>query len=456
MAPLKKTRGDNAAMKRPMLFIISLCAIVAFIFNIALADDSQISPALQISLDETIRRALETSEELKIKDSEVKKSKGVYGEVRSEALPHISGQSTWTNNMDYPDKAAGTYYDRSLDNGLSASQVIWSFGKVMYAVDSAKNAVEVTRLNKEASRQDVIFSAKLSYYSCLLVRNTLSITEKSYANTLENKKLLGQRSYGGRSSKYEIIKMNADVAARIPAVNEARTQFDAATETLRRIIDVDLEQKIELEGNFQEQYADFNYETLVNAMYAYEPSLQGFGKSIDSAEANVKSKYASFLPTISAFASMNYRGDSNENSVLKRDELDNYSAAGFKVSIPIWEGGIKEAQLSQAKADKEITVLRKKQAEKDLLLELKKAYLEYEQYRDNLKANIEAVNLAEEAFKQTQEMFSSGQVSITDLNSAELLLTNQRLNKEVTLYNINITLAKIEKFVTEKYEHEKP
>ena len=454
MAFPKKIRGDNTAMKRPMLFITSLCAIVAFIFNIALADGSQISSALQISLDETIRRALENSEELKIKDSEVKRSKGVYGEVRSEALLHISGQSTWTNNMDYPAKAAGKYYDHSLDNGLSASQLVWSFGKVMYAIDSAKNAVEATRFNSEASRQEVIFAAKLTYYSCLLAKNTLAIAEKSYVDVLENKKLLGQRSYGGRSSKYEIVKMNADVSARIPAVKEARTQFDAATETLRRIIDIDLDRKIELEGNFQEQYADFNYETLVNAMYAYEPYLQELGKTIYSTEANVKSKYANFLPTISAFASMNYRSDSNKTTAW--DELDNYSAAGLKVSIPIWEGGAKEAQLSQAKADKEIAVLRKEQAGKDLLLELKKAYLEYEQYKDNLEANIEAVNLAEEAFKQTQEMFSSGQVSITDLNTAELLLTNQRLNKEATLYNINITLAKIEKLVTEKYEYEKP
>jgi len=454
MTSLQKIRGDNTTMKSPMLFIVSLCAIVAFTFNIVLADDSQIGPTLQISLDETIKRALKTSEELKIKDSEIKKSKGVYGEVRSEALPHISGQSTWTNNMDYPAKAAGKYYDHSLDNGLSASQLVWSFGKVMYAIDSAKNAVEATRLNRETTRQDVIFAAKLSYYSCLLAKNTLSIAEKSYADVLENKKLLGQRSYGGRSPKYEIVKMNADVSARVPAVNEARTQFDAATETLRRIIDANLDQKIELEGDFQEQYADFNYETLVNAMYAYEPYLQELGKTIDSTEANVKSKYANFLPTISAFASMNYKGDSNKSSVW--DELDNYSAAGLKVSVPIWEGGMKEAQLNQAKAVKEIAVLRKEQAGKDLLLELKKAYLEYEQYKDNLKANIEAVSLAEEAFKQTQEMFSSGQVSITDLNIAELSLTNQRLNKEATLYNINITLAKIEKLVTEKYEHEKP
>jgi hypothetical protein len=47
-------------------------------------------------------------------------------------------------------------------------------------------------------------------------------------------------------------------------------------------------------------------------------------------------------------------------------------------------------------------------------------------------------------------MFASGQVTLTDLNDAELLLTNQRLNKEMTLFNINVTLARIEKLIAEK------
>ncbi|MDD5194680.1 MAG: TolC family protein [Candidatus Omnitrophica bacterium] len=442
-------------MKKQALIIINLSIAALFTFNIIFACYAEEYPALQVSLDETIKRALATNEELKIKDSEVTKSRGAYREVRSGALPHISAQATWTNNMDFPAKAASKYFDYTLDNGVSASQVIWSFGKVMYAVNSAKKAVEASSFNREASRQDVIYAAKLSYYSNLLAKNTLSITEKSYANVLENKRLLGQRTYGGRSPKYEIIRMNAEAASRVPIVNEARTQFDAATETLKRIIDVDPDRKIELTGNFQEKYDAFNYETLVAAMYEYEPSLHSLSKIIESAQAKVKSKYASFFPTVSAFASWNYRGESNENHFLESDELDNYSLGGIKVNIPIWEGGEKEAQLIQAKADKEIAILRKKQLGRNLLLELKKAYLEYEQYKENLKANIEAVNLAEESFKQTQEMFASGQVTLTDLNDVELLLTNQRLNKEMTLFNINITLAKIEKLIAGQYDEQK-
>ena len=442
-------------MKRPTFFIITLSTIVAFTFNVSLVDGSQVSPALQINLDETIKRALDTSEELKIKAQEVNRTQGAYREVRSVGLPQVSAEATWIHNLQYPDKAASSYSDHQFNAGISASQILWSFGKIAYAVNAAKKAVEASVFNKEAGKQEIIYSAKLGYYSSLLARNSLAITEKSYANVLENKKILGERTYGGRSPKYEIIRMNAEVAARVPTVNEARTTFDAATETLRKIIDVDLDSKIELAGDFQEIYADFNFETLVAAMNEYEPSLKSFSKNIESAEEKVKSKYASFLPTLSAVASWSYLGGSNEHPFLNNNELDNYSLAGFKLSVPLWEGGLKEAQLSQSKADQEIAVLKKKQLGKDLLLELKKASLEYEQYKENLKANIDAVNLAEESFKQTQEMFASGQVTITDLNDAELLLTNQRLNKEMTLFFINVTLARIEKLIVGQYDERK-
>ncbi|PIW68878.1 MAG: hypothetical protein COW10_00155, partial [Candidatus Omnitrophica bacterium CG12_big_fil_rev_8_21_14_0_65_42_8] len=224
-------------MRRLKAFLLSLSGIILITFNIALADDIEVSQVLRIGLDETIKRSLNASEEFKIKGQEVNKTGGIYREVRSNMLPHINAQSSRTYHIDSPAVMNLSDYEDSF--GVGASQVIWSFGKVMYAVTSAKRLVEVSRFNHEAGRQEVIFSAKLSYYSTLLARNALSITKESYANTLENKKLLGQRSYGGRGPKYEIIRMDAEVAGRVPAVNEARTQFDVATETLKKLIDAD-------------------------------------------------------------------------------------------------------------------------------------------------------------------------------------------------------------------------
>lgn len=437
-------------MGRPSLFIINLNIIILLTFNTAIAGNAEESSVLHIGLDDAIERAVVTNEEVKIKETEVDKARDVYRETRVGLLPHVNAQSTWTRNTAYPDTAEKNDY--ALSSGISASQVIWSFGKIYNAVNSAKKAAEANAFSSEATRQNIVYYAKLSYYSALLAENSLSITEKSYTNTLENKKLLSQRSYGGRSPKYEIIKMDADVAARIPSVNEARTQRDTAFETLKKVIGADSRCTVDLTTGFAEQYDDYAYEDLVKAMYASEPSLKSLSKSAEAAEAAVKSKQASFFPTVSVFANWDRIGGSNDDSSLDRNDLDRYTAAGVKVTVPLWEGGEKQAQLGQSRAERKIALLRKQQAERELLLQLRKAYLEYQQYKDNLKANIEAVRLAEESFKQMQEMFATGQVTLTDLNAAELLLTNQRLNKEMTLFNINITLARIAKLIAEQYD----
>jgi outer membrane protein len=439
-------------MRKTGVSIITVFVTAQMVFGQAAAQETGRSVVLQVGLEDVIRLSLHNSEELKIKDSQVNRSEGLYQQVRSDILPHLNADAAWTNNMQYPNSAAEDMTDHVLQGGINASQVIWSFGRVMFAVKSAKQSLQAVKFDRETGRQEIIYAAKLGYYSTLLARNTLSIAEKSYANAVENKELMGKRAYGGRSSKYEIIRMNAEVAARIPTVNDARTEFDAATETLKKMIEADPESKLALSGDFAEEYADFDYVSLVSLMNEREPSLKSLSKKIEAAESQVKSRYAGLLPTVSAFASLSRAGGSNQHSFLQGDRLDPYSSAGLKVDIPIWEGGLKEAGLSQSQAEKEIAVLRRKQAGKELLLELKKSCLEYRQYKSNLAANIEAVNLAEESFKQSQEMFASGQISLADLNDAELLLTNQRLNKEMTLFNINITLAKIERLIAGEYD----
>ncbi|MDD5575152.1 MAG: TolC family protein, partial [Candidatus Omnitrophica bacterium] len=318
-------------MRKRSIFAVSLIIITEFTFNIVFAGYAQECPVLKIGLDETIKRALDTSEELQIKNSEVDKKQGAYREERSAMLPQITAKSTWTHNIEYPESSAAVIADDESDSVINVSQVLWSFGRLMYAVDSAKKAVDATRFDRDASEQEIIYIAKLSYYTSLLAKNTLLITEQSYANALENKKLLGERSYGGRSSRYEILRMNADVASRVPTVNESRTQFDAAMETLKKLIDADPNCEIALEGDFKEKYEEFNYDTLVAVMAEREPFLKSLDKTVESADATVKSKIAALFPTVSAFSAWGYAGGSNGHSFPNGNNLENYSLAGFKV-----------------------------------------------------------------------------------------------------------------------------
>ncbi len=62
-----------------------------------------------------------------------------------------------------------------------------------------------------------------------------------------------------------------------------------------------------------------------------------------------------------------------------------------------------------------------------------------------MAANKNAISLAETSFHMSQDLLRSGYMSVTNLNDAELYLTGQKIKKELTLVNLEINLADIEK-----------
>ena len=435
------------AMKRGTRIII-LVALLCFVGTIVVLHGYS-QEALHVSIEEAITLALRTSEDVQIATNEIDKMRYRYKEARSTIYPHIEGEITWAHYPEYPPAAAATTKDYSLGTGVTVSQVLWAFGRVSSAIRMADKYIAISRLNKDIARQEIVYNTKLSYYSAVLAERTLSIVMESYENARKNKRLLEKRTSSGRSSKADNIKMAADIASRVPEVNNARATFNSAMRTLKIIIGVEETAPVTLTDDFLAHYRMFEKGPLEESLRENEPTLQALRKQIEADKDVIKLRRANFLPTISAFATWDYKGIGDTYEV-RRENLDHYVVAGLKVSVPIWAGGEKIAQLNQAKIDKENDILQLQKTTKELGLKLENAVSEYHAYIDTLEANRQAVELVQESFKMIQDLFESGQVTLADLNDAELQLTNQRLSMMLTLYNINTTAAEIEKLAAKE------
>lgn len=430
-------------MKR-RIYVIVLVALLCFAGTTAVPRNGFNQEVLQVSMKEAIDLALRKSEDFQIAANNIDKMRYAYKEARSAIYPHIEGEITWAHYPEYPPIAATTTKDYSLDTGVTASQVLWAFGRVSSALRMADKYIAISRLNKDIVEQEIVYNTKLSYFSALLAEQTLSIVQASYENARKNKSLLEKRASSGRSSKRDNIKMAADIASRVPEVNNARATFDSAMRTFKIIIGVDQTTPVALTDNFATHYRTLEVRDMKESLHENEPTLQALRRQIDADENMIKLRRANFLPTISAFATWDYKGI-GDTYEIRRDNLNQYVVAGLKVSVPIWAGGERIAQLNQAKIEKANAILQLQKTTKEFALELDNALFEYHAYISTLEANRKAVELAKESFNMTRDRFETGQVSLADLNDAELQLTNQRLSMVLTLYNLNTTLAKIEK-----------
>jgi outer membrane protein TolC len=430
-------------MKMRLVFGCGMAMIMLAFGRLALAQDA--GAVLNLSLSDAISMALEASEDLKLQDNTVKRKQSEHKEEKGARYPLILGSVGWSNNFEYPVMSASSgMQDYHLDTGVTISQTLFTFGRIANAVEAAQKALEASRFDQDGVRQNIIYNAKIAFYHTHLAKRTLEVAEESYQNALRNKEILEGRSAGGRVSKYDNIKISADIASRKPVVNNARATFLSAMETLKVVVGADTKDSIILVEDFPSEYPDFDRENLALSLRQNQPVIRSLEQTVEEKAATIQSKKAMLFPEVSAFATWNHKGDGN-NYYVGRDNLDDYGVAGLKVSVPIWVGGIDREKLYQARIDKNDAELRYQKGMKDYLLMLDKVLAEYQEYQKMLDANEEALRLAKESFQYSQELLGSGQVSVTDLNDAELQLTNAKLSREMTVFHLNATLAEIER-----------
>ncbi len=402
---------------------------------------------IQLNLSETTARAIKESEDYQIQQNEVVKARYKAKETSSVLFPQITGELTYLNNVHYPDLPLTRFTKNfNFEAGVSVNQIITTFGKISSSIAALKKLTSMNKYRQESVKDEVVFNSKLLYYNAFFAKRMLEITKESYENTVKNKELLEKISETGRLSKRDTIKMEADIAARIPMVSNAESTYSTALESLKKAIGADFKDTIELTDGYPQSYEKFEIGKALEQLEQRQPTLKALLEAVSAQKKIVSSKRAEYFPTLSAFFRYNYKGASDDY-FIGSDVLFPYSAVGLNLQVPLFYGNRTRDKIKQSLADKDNAILTYKKTKKTLELELEKAVTEYQELIQTLPASEKAVQLAEKSFRLSQDLFSSGQLSSTDLNDAEMMLTTQRIKNETNLFKLQVALAKIQRLI---------
>ena len=416
-----------------------------FLFASSFICCSLFGETLSLNLQDAVSRAIEESEDYKMQENEIVKSNYKTKETASILFPQVTGELTYIDNLSFPDISTTRFLkDFNFDAGVNVNQIITTFGRISSSISAMKKMTSMNIYRKESVKDEVVFNTKLLYYNAYFAKQVLQITKESYENTLKNKDILENRSELGRISKRDNIKIAADLSARVPMIANAESTYATALESLKKAIGASLESVIEFKEGYIKNYENFDIAKAFSNLQQNHPMLKALQQSIYAQEDLVRSKRAEYFPILSAFYRHNYKG-SSEDYFIGDDTLFNYSAVGLNLQVPLFYGNRTNSKIKQSLADKDNAILSYKKTKKNLELELDKAFTEYNELIRTLPANEEAIDLSQESFNLSQNLFKSGQLSVTDLNDAEMMLTNQKLKKEANLFKLQVALAKIER-----------
>ncbi|MFH2201734.1 MAG: TolC family protein [Elusimicrobiota bacterium] len=411
---------------------------------------------LELTLPQAVARAVEHSEDVKIRGEKKDRLTHTYKKVRAQAYPQVYGSFNWSRYVDKPVQIADfglgpqkleMVREYELRTSATATQVLWAFGKVKTAIDIAHQAIGIEGLLHKATVNEIIYAAKQAYLTILLAQETLRIAEESHRNAIESQRALQIRVGQGRASRVDNIKMAADVESRVPSKLEAQSRLDSLSIGFKRLIGAPADAELRLADALTEEFPELSRDQLYGKMLDREPTLRAARRNITLNERILSLRRADYLPTLSAVANYSYYGN-GPTRIPERKWMDPSFLWGLQLSVPLWGGGARLNAYREAESDRRVADLEYQKRRLDFAVALDTALSEYRSSIGVYRAEQAARELAEESYQIVLSSFRAGKASQALLNDAELQLTAAKVRTTQSLFGINLIKARIEKLTT--------
>lgn len=298
----------------------------------------------------------------------------------------------------------GTKYTAS--GGIDVSQLLFD-GQVFVGLQARKAGLEFYRKNVEVTQEQIKANIYKVYYQLVVGKKQL---ESFDANIERLGKLLHDVTElykNGFAEKLAIDKVTVQLNNLKTEKIKVQNMLDAGNAGLKFLMGMPQNESLVLTDTLSEQ--ELKKGILEEAVgYENRKEIQLLNIAKQLGEYNIRRYKLSYLPTVAAFGSFSKNAQRNQFNFFGKGDWFTTALIGFKIAVPIYDGGNKRAKLNKAKIELERTnnnIAQLKQlVDSDVeqaKIKMKTALLTM----DNQKQNIE---LAQKVYGTTKLKYEQG------------------------------------------------
>lgn len=431
-----------------------------------------------LTLDQALEIALSENVSVKVADKDIEKAgyakKGTYASLFPQVDASGNFQRTIKKQVMYmdfdmssmfPGDSTGASIPGGGDSGKSSGGGIevgrwntWSAGinaampvvnvQLWESLKLSGKDVELAVEKARSSRLDMVTQVKQAFYSVLLAKEAFNVYKSVYENAVDNFKQTEMRYNAQKASELEYTRAKATVANAIPNVYNAESSIILALWQLKAVMGVDLDEAVDVAGSLEDYSDNMTYDMSLSDSLSldYNTTMRQLAIQAEELATNIRIQKAAYLPTLSVAYSYQYYAMENSFK-FSQYHWTPYSYVGVSLNIPIFSGGKRLNQVRQAKVQAAQLDLQMRDTERKLKIGIRQ-YLTTMQ--TNLKSYVaaqDAVQTAQKAYDISAESYKVGRSTITDLNDAQLALTQSRLAVSQAVYNFEVAKAQLEQVI---------
>jgi len=366
-----------------------------------------------LSWEDCLREAAQNHPDLIAAQEVIEQSKDKKAATKSALFPQIDANASFSAAHS---ETAGS--SRSSSAGFSGSQLVFDGFKTINNTYTASENIKAAQESFRFASSQVRWRLRVAFIDLLKAQASEQLTQDIYTIRRNNLQLISLRYQSGTEHKGALLTAQANAAEAEFEVHQAGRAVTVAQQELIKELGRKDFSPVTVKGDFTvtqniDEKPDF--ETLADQ----HPGLLRTVAQKNAAAYDVKSAQGSFFPTVSVDGNASKSG----NGWPPRT---NDSDVGLRVSVPLFEGGLRTAQLAQAKSVYRESVATEQSTKDGILLTLQQTWNAFADAVENIGVQQQFLTATEERSKIAEAQYSVGLITFDNWTIIEDDLVSQK------------------------------
>ena len=399
--------------------------------------------AREIGIEEAVEIALTNQPTIQNRISAYLAAQQRVAQALSPLLPQVSG--LWTG---FKQKSVNTVTIQSTGQDVTlstvgvntqatvtASQLLFDFGKNWAATDAARATSEFAREGVELQKDLIALAVKQSYYN-LLLASRLAVVNAQALDRAELNLRSAQGFYEvGTRPRFDVTRAEVDVANARVSLIRAQNAVSLTRIALNTGMGIAINAPTRVVDILAYEPFPIDRDSLVAESLRRRAEYRQAKYQLDAAEAIVRQNFRNFFPDIVA---------SGTYGAARADMNEIYSY-GVQLNWSIFDGGNKLARYREAKALLDASKANVRDTELTIWQQVEQAYVTLIAAEEQIGAAQKATESAQENFRLSQGRFDAGVGTIIELTDAQLALTQAQSQQAQALTEFRLAIAQLER-----------
>lgn len=360
-------------------------------------------------------------------------------------LPSVSARVSGDKNFAQSDTIPEKNYDWSYKASLSASYLIFDFGKRESDFAQTLAAYRAAGFDYDESVQNFVCGLVGAYYELLNADADVKSAESALTVAQTAKDTADKKFKAGVVAKADVYKAETTLASSQLSLERAKNNREIARGTLLTKLSFPANQEIQIadmSSTFGTEAESESIDELIKIAREKRPDLLRATANKDAAWHKRNSAFLQNLPKIEASAGVSWN-DRNIGDVFAPESNKINGSIGISASMPIFAGFANLYGLRAAEADYDRAKYNEEQTKNAAMMDVFTAYQNYKTAQTVLKHTETLLKSATESERVTAGMYKVGRATMLDWQTAQSELVSAQKQNNSARYDLFIKRAAV-------------